>query len=78
MNSFSLMRNFVVAAWERSRKPRRELHVVEADTAEHAIVKVAADLPEDEQAGTYEAWPRREPRNILRMVFGKRDGRNGS
>ena len=48
------MRNFVVAAWERSRHRTRALHEVEADTAEHAIEQVASDLPEDEQAGNDE------------------------
>lgn len=66
------MRKFVVAAWERSRQRHRRLHRVEADTAEHAIEQVASDLPEEEQPGVYEAWPSREPQNILRMVFGRR------
>jgi hypothetical protein len=72
------MRSFVVAAWERSRERRRDLKLVEADTAEHAIEQVAGDLPEDEQGGTYEAWPRQEPNNVLRMVFQGRRSRRGA
>ncbi len=66
------MRNFVVAAWERRRKPERELSVIKADTAEHAIVRLAASRPEAEQAGVYEAWPVDEPGCSLRLTFARR------
>lgn len=63
------MQVFVVAAREGSQ---RELHTVEAETAEHAIEQIAAQLPELEQAGTYEAWPQQDPHTILRMDFRRR------
>lgn len=66
------MRNFVVAAWERRRKSERELSVVEADTAEHAIVRLAASRPEDEQPGVYEAWPIDDPGSAVRLTFAQR------
>ena len=69
------MRNFVVAAWERRRHRERELHQVTAETAEHAIVAVASSRPLEEQPGVYEAWPAKEPRNILRMVLAPRRNR---
>lgn len=66
------MRNFVVAAWERRRTPERELSVIKADTAEHAIVRLAASRPEADQAGVYEAWPVDEPGCSLRLTFAQR------
>ncbi|MGD9736836.1 MAG: hypothetical protein AB7V58_14715 [Solirubrobacterales bacterium] len=66
------MRNFVVAAWERRRNQERELSVIEADTAEHAIVRLAASRPVEEQAGVYEAWPVDDPGSALRLTFAQR------
>jgi len=66
------VRNFVVAAWERRRKPERELSVIKADTAEHAIVRLAASRPPNEQAGVYEAWPVDDPGSSLRLTFAQR------
>lgn len=66
------MRNFVVAAWERRRKMERELSVVKADTAEHAIVRLAASRPPAEQPGVYEAWPVDDPGSALRLTFAQR------
>jgi len=66
------VRNFVVAAWERRRTPERELSVIKAETAEHAIVRLAASRPEAEQAGVYEAWPEDEPACSLRLTFAQR------
>jgi hypothetical protein len=66
------VRNFVVAAWERRRKPERELSVIKADTAEHAIVRLAASRPEADQAGVYEAWPVDEPASSVRLTFARR------
>lgn len=66
------MRNFVVAAWERRRKTERELSVIKADTAEHAIVRLAASRPADEQPGVYEAWPVDDPASSLRLTFAQR------
>ena len=66
------MRNFVVAAWERRRKPEREVSVVKADTAEHAIARLAASRPPAEQAGVYEAWPVDDPGSSLRLTFAER------
>jgi hypothetical protein len=63
------MRSFVVAAWERGRRRRRDLHEVRAETAELAIKRIAA--ARGTQA-VYEAWPTREPENDLRMVFARR------
>jgi hypothetical protein len=59
----------VVAAWERGRRRRRELHEVRAETAEHAIRRIAA--ARGAQA-VYEAWPSEEPENNLRMTFARR------
>jgi hypothetical protein len=66
------VRNFVVAAWERRRKQERELSVIKADTAEHAIVRLAASRPPHEQAGVYEAWPVDDPGSSLRLTFAQR------
>ena len=66
------MRNFVVAAWERRRKPERELSVIKADTAEHAIVRLAASRPPDDQPGVYEAWPVDDPGSTVRLTFAQR------
>ncbi len=66
------MRNFVVAAWERRRKTERELSVIKADTAEHAIVRLAASRPPAEQPGVYEAWPVDDPGSSLRLTFAQR------
>lgn len=65
------MRNFVVAAWRKSRHRERALHRVEAETGEHAIEKVAASKPPDMQAAVYEAWPVREPENNLRVTLAR-------
>ncbi|HEY1854666.1 MAG TPA: hypothetical protein VGG40_08765 [Solirubrobacterales bacterium] len=48
------------------------MSVIEADTAEHAIVRLAASRPEAEQAGVYEAWPVNEPGCSLRLTFARR------
>jgi hypothetical protein len=66
------VRNFVVAAWERRRNPEREFCVVEADTAEQAIVRLAASRAPADQAGVYEAWPEDEPGCSLRLTFAQR------
>lgn len=66
------MRNFVVAAWERRRKTERELSVIKADTAEHAIVRLAASRPPAEQPGVYEAWPVDDPGSSVRLTFAQR------
>ena len=68
------MRNFAVAAWERRRNRERELRVIEAETAEHAIVAVAAARPPARQAGIYEAWPVEEPAAMVRFTFEERRG----
>jgi hypothetical protein len=66
------MRKFVVAAWERQRRRERELRMVEADTAEHAVVAVAVTR---QTAGevVYEAWPETEPGSNMRMILGRVD-----
>jgi hypothetical protein len=66
------VRNFVVAAWVRRRDMVRELSVITGDTAEHAIVRLAASRPPDDQAGVYEAWPEDEPDCSLRLTFAQR------
>lgn len=66
------MPNFVVAAWERRRNQERELSVIKADTAEHAIVRLAASRPPDDQPGVYEAWPVDDPGSALRLTFAQR------
>lgn len=63
------MRNFVVAARERGRTRRRELHRVEADTAEHAVLMVAATRPAGQQGAIYDAWRPGAPEHMLRMTL---------
>ncbi|MBS1878420.1 MAG: hypothetical protein JST31_02795 [Actinobacteria bacterium] len=48
------------------------MSVIKADTAENAIVRLAASRPEAEQAGVYEAWPVDEPGCNLRLTFAPR------
>ena len=62
------MRNFVVASWEPSAS-RRRLHQVEAETAEHAVVVVAATGASQRHESVYEAWPAERPSNNIRFVF---------
>lgn len=68
-------RNFVVAAWERGRRRERRLRQVEAETAEHAVIAVAASGSTENQEVVYEAWPTETPASNLRMVLKRRDGR---
>jgi hypothetical protein len=68
------MRNFVVADWERGRHRERRLRQVEADTAEHAVIAVAASGPIEDEEVVYEAWPAEAPASNLRMVLEPRDG----
>jgi hypothetical protein len=68
-------RNFVVAAWVRSRRRERRLRRVEADTAEHAVIAVAASGSVEHQEVVYEAWPAETPASNLRMVLELRNGR---
>jgi hypothetical protein len=63
------MRDFVVAAWERGRQRRRDLRWVEADTAEHAVLKVAASRPPGRQGVVYEAWRPERPEHNLRLTL---------
>jgi hypothetical protein len=70
------MRKFVVAAWERQRHRERELRMVEADTAEHAVVAVAVTREDRDAADAeviYEAWPDDEPGSNMRMILGRVD-----
>ncbi|HEU4599514.1 MAG TPA: hypothetical protein VFS26_07200 [Solirubrobacterales bacterium] len=46
--------------------------MIEAETAEHAIVAVAAARPPAQQAGIYEAWPVEEPAAMVRFTFEER------
>ncbi|HET7121040.1 MAG TPA: hypothetical protein VFI17_07290 [Solirubrobacterales bacterium] len=48
--------------------------MIEAETAEHAIVAVAAARPPARQAGIYEAWPVEEPAVMVRFTFEERRG----
>lgn len=66
------MQSFVVAVWKQRRKRQRELHSVEAETAEHAVFQVAAAEPEEQRNGVYEAWPQAEPAQNLRLTLGDR------
>jgi hypothetical protein len=68
-------RKFVVAAWQRGRRRERQLRRVEADTAEHAVISVAASGPVRDAEVVYEAWPAESPASNLRMVLECRDGR---
>lgn len=63
------MRNFVVASWEPERHRERRLHQVEAETAEHAVVVVAATGGSQRHESVYEAWPAERPSNNIRFVF---------
>ena len=62
------MRSFVVVAWDRGRRRKRDLHEVRAESAELAIHRIAAARGTE---AVYEAWPTREPENNLRMVFAR-------
>jgi predicted oxidoreductase len=68
-------KTFVVAAWERGRRRERRLRQVEADTAEHAVIVVAASGAVENHEVVYEAWPTETPASNLRMVLKPRDGR---
>ncbi len=63
------MRDFVVAAWKRSRHRERDLRHVVAGTAEQAIVAIAAARPLHHQPGVYEAWPADDPGSNLRITY---------
>ncbi len=65
----------MVAARERRRQRGKGPEIVEAETAEHAIVRVAGTLPLAEQAGVYEAWPVDQPGASLRITLAARRGR---
>jgi hypothetical protein len=62
-------RNFIVAAWEKSRKRHRDLRRVQAKSAEEAVAVVAASRTLTEEGAVYEAWPVKEPGCILRITF---------
>lgn len=68
------MRSFVVASWEQGRQRRRDLRRVEADTAEHAVLKAAASRPSEKQNAVYEAWLSTEPEHNLRMTLVRHGG----
>jgi hypothetical protein len=74
MGNPSPMRDFVVAAWERSRHRERELRHVIAGTAEQAIVAIAAARPLHHQPGVYEAWPADDPASNLRITYAAASG----
>jgi hypothetical protein len=63
------MRDFVVAAWRRSRHRERDLRLVVAGTAEQAIVAIASARPLHHQPGVYEAWPANDPASNLRIIY---------
>jgi hypothetical protein len=63
------MRDFVVAAWQRTRHRERELCTVMAGTAEQAIAAIASARPLKHQPGVYEAWPVDDPASNLRVVY---------
>lgn len=63
------MRSFIVAAWAHQRHRERKLRRVEAETAEEAVVMMAAARPEPQRTAVYEAWPEGEPATNLRIVF---------
>lgn len=63
------MRDFVVAAWQRTRHRERELCTVMAGTAEQAIAAIASARPLQHQPGVYEAWPADDPASNLRVVY---------
>ena len=59
----------MVAARELRRQRESGPEIVEAETAEHAVVRVVGALPAAEQAGVYEAWPVEEPSASLRVTL---------
>lgn len=60
---------FAVTNWQRRRHRERKLRFVESDSARQAIAALVSSLPEDEQAGIYEAWPVRRPEDNLRVTY---------
>jgi hypothetical protein len=66
------MRSFVVAVWQQRRQRQRELRSVDAETAELAVFQVAAEKPEEDRNGVYEAWPEGDPGQNLRLTLGDR------
>jgi hypothetical protein len=66
------VRRFVVTARGRRSQGDSETSVVEADTAEHAVVRLASSRPEPEQPGVYESWPVDDPAASLRITLAAR------
>jgi hypothetical protein len=62
-------RNFIVAAWEKSRRRQRDLRRVQAESHEEAVAVVAASRILTEEGAVYEAWPAEEPGCILRITL---------
>ena len=56
--------------WRTQGNPKTS--VVEADTAEHAVVRLANSRPEPEQPGVYESWPVDDPAASLRITLAPR------
>jgi DNA-binding transcriptional LysR family regulator len=61
-------RKFVVAAWDGPM--RLQTHAadeVEADTAEHAVVRVMKDHPQHLPETVYAAWPKDRPNEVVKF-----------
>jgi hypothetical protein len=61
-------RRFVVAAWDGPLRIEMDPDEVEADTAEHAILKVMTDHPQHLPESIYAAWPKDEPDQIVKIT----------
>jgi hypothetical protein len=66
------VRRFVVTARGWRSQGNAERSVVEADTAEHAVVRLANSRPAPEQPGVYESWPVDDPAASLRVTLAPR------
>jgi hypothetical protein len=62
-------RNFIVAAWGKSRQRQRELQQVQAKSHEEAVAVVAASRTLTKDGAVYEAWPAQDPGSILRITL---------
>jgi hypothetical protein len=71
-------RNFIVAAWEKSRTRHRDLRHVQAKSAEEAVAVVSASRTLTKEGAVYEAWPVKQPGCILRITLQPRRAKRSS
>lgn len=63
------MGKFVVVAWESPGWALKEIEEVEASTAEQAIGLMAAKHSDWLEPTVYEAWPRGDPKDKVRITI---------